>query len=99
MNSKVIIFDTTLRDGKQALQTSLSVNQKLQIVLSLENTGIDIIEVGFPVSSPGDFKSVQEISKTIKNSRICSLTRCVNKDIDIAAEAMSKSSSFRIHIF
>lgn len=99
MNSKVIIFDTTLRDGEQALQASLSVKQKLQIALSLENSGIDIIEVGFPISSPGDFKSVQEISKKIKNSRICSLARCVNKDIDVAAEAMSYSDSFRIHIF
>ncbi|QCI18567.1 2-isopropylmalate synthase (plasmid) [Buchnera aphidicola (Aphis nasturtii)] len=99
MNSKVIIFDTTLRDGEQALQASLSVKQKLQIALSLENAGIDIIEVGFPVSSPGDFKSVREISKKVKNSKICSLARCVNKDIDVAAEAMSQSESFRIHIF
>lgn len=99
MNSQVIIFDTTLRDGEQALQASLSVEQKLQIALSLEKTGIDVIEVGFPVSSPGDFKSVQTISKNIKNSRICSLARCLNKDIDTAAEAMSSSKEFRIHIF
>ncbi|QCI19138.1 2-isopropylmalate synthase [Buchnera aphidicola] len=99
MNSQVIIFDTTLRDGEQALQASLSVKQKLQIALSLENTGIDIIEVGFPISSPGDFKSVHEISKIVKQSKICSLARCVNKDIDVAAEAMSLSKSFRIHIF
>lgn len=99
MNSQVIIFDTTLRDGEQALQASLSVKQKLQIALSLEHAGIDIIEVGFPVSSPGDFKSVQEISKNIKNSKICSLARCINKDIDVAAQAMSLSDSFRIHIF
>ncbi|QCI22471.1 2-isopropylmalate synthase [Buchnera aphidicola] len=99
MNSKVIIFDTTLRDGEQALQASLSVNQKLQIALSLEKCGIDIIEVGFPISSPGDFKSVQTISRKIKNSRICSLARCIEKDIDTAGEAMSSSDSFRIHIF
>ncbi|QCI17423.1 2-isopropylmalate synthase (plasmid) [Buchnera aphidicola (Aphis helianthi)] len=99
MNSQVIIFDTTLRDGEQSLQASLSVKQKLQIALSLENSGIDIIEVGFPISSPGDFKSVQEISKKIKNSRICSLARCINKDIDVAAEAMSLANTFRIHIF
>lgn len=99
MNSKIIIFDTTLRDGEQALQASLSVKQKLQIALSLENSAIDIIEVGFPISSPGDFTSVQEISKKIKNSKICSLARCINKDIDVAAEAMSYSDSFRIHIF
>ncbi|QCI24658.1 2-isopropylmalate synthase (plasmid) [Buchnera aphidicola (Muscaphis stroyani)] len=99
MNPKVMIFDTTLRDGEQALQASLSVKQKLQIAFSLEKCGIDIIEVGFPISSPGDFKSVQTISKNIKNSRICSLARCITKDIDIAAEAMSFSNSFRIHIF
>ncbi|QCI24123.1 2-isopropylmalate synthase (plasmid) [Buchnera aphidicola (Macrosiphoniella sanborni)] len=99
MNPKVIIFDTTLRDGEQALQASLSVKEKLQIALCLEKTGIDIMEIGFPVSSPGDFKSVQTISKNIKNSRICSLARCVEKDIDIAAEAMSASDSFRIHVF
>ncbi|CAL4326059.1 2-isopropylmalate synthase [Buchnera aphidicola] len=99
MNSKIIIFDTTLRDGEQALQASLSVKQKLKIALSLEKAGIDIIEVGFPISSPGDFKSVQTISKNIKNSKICSLARCLNKDIDTAAEAMQLSNSFRIHIF
>ncbi|CAL4326052.1 2-isopropylmalate synthase (plasmid) [Buchnera aphidicola (Protaphis terricola)] len=99
MNSKIIIFDTTLRDGEQALKSSLTVKQKLKIALSLENTGIDIIEVGFPISSPGDFKSVQEISKIIKNIKICSLARCINKDIDTAAEAMSFSNLFRIHIF
>lgn len=99
MNSKVIIFDTTLRDGEQALQASLSVKEKLQIAFSLEKSGIDIIEVGFPISSPGDFKSVQTISKNIKKSRICSLARCVEKDIDAAGEAMSASNAFRIHIF
>jgi len=99
MNSQVIIFDTTLRDGEQALQASLSVKQKLQIALSLEKAGVDIIEVGFPISSPGDFKSVQTICKNIKNSKICSLARCLDKDIDTAAKAMSSANEFRIHIF
>lgn len=99
MNSKVIIFDTTLRDGEQALQASLSVKEKLQIALCLEKIGVDIMEIGFPISSPGDFKSIQTISKNIKNSRICSLARCVEKDIDAAGQAMSASNSFRIHIF
>ncbi|AEO08368.1 2-isopropylmalate synthase [Buchnera aphidicola] len=99
MNSKVIIFDTTLRDGEQALQASLSVKEKLQIALCLEKSGVDIMEVGFPISSPGDFKSVQTISQKIKNSRVCSLARCIEKDIDVAGEAMSASNSFRIHIF
>lgn len=99
MNQQVIIFDTTLRDGEQSLQTSLNVKEKLKIALSLEKMGIDIIEVGFPISSPGDFKSVQMIASQIKNTRICSLARCVKKDIDAAINAMSKATDSRIHIF
>ncbi|PZL86157.1 2-isopropylmalate synthase, partial [Acinetobacter baumannii] len=82
MSQQVIIFDTTLRDGEQALQASLSVKEKLQIALALERMGVDVMEVGFPVSSPGAFESVQTIARTIKNSRVCALARCVEKDID-----------------
>lgn len=99
MNQQVIIFDTTLRDGEQALQASLCVNEKLQIALALERMGVDIMEVGFPVSSPGDFESVQTIAKQIKNSRVCALARCVEKDIDVAAEALKVAEAFRIHVF
>lgn len=99
MKDKIFIFDTTLRDGEQALPASLNANEKLQIAISLERLGVDIIEAGFPVSSPGDFKSIQLISKNIKNSKICSLARCLDKDIDIAAQAMKSASSSRIHIF
>jgi len=99
MNNQVIIFDTTLRDGEQALQASLSVKEKLQIALALERMRVDIMEVGFPVSSPGDFESVQTIAKTIKNSRVCALARCVDKDIDVAAEALKVAEQFRIHMF
>ncbi|HXK00672.1 MAG TPA: 2-isopropylmalate synthase [Buchnera sp. (in: enterobacteria)] len=99
MSEQIIIFDTTLRDGEQALQVSLSVQEKLKIALALENMGIDIIEAGFPISSPGDFKSVETISKELKNSKICSLARCIKKDIDVAAESMRFSKNFRIHIF
>ncbi|VAX77187.1 2-isopropylmalate synthase [Buchnera aphidicola] len=99
MNKKIIIFDTTLRDGEQALQASLNVHAKIQIALALERMGIDIIEVGFPISSPGDFKSIQSISKIIKNSKICSLARCLPKDIDVAAESMQSAKNFRIHLF
>lgn len=99
MTQQIIIFDTTLRDGEQALQSSLSVEAKLQIAYALEDLGVDIIEAGFPISSPGDFKSVQTISKNIKYSKICSLARCVDKDIDVAAEAMHLAHSFRIHVF
>ncbi|ARJ41176.1 2-isopropylmalate synthase [Pantoea alhagi] len=99
MSQQVIIFDTTLRDGEQALQASLSVKEKLQIALALERMGVDIMEVGFPVSSPGDFESVQTIARTIKNSRVCGLARCVEKDIDAAYEALRVAEAFRIHTF
>ncbi|WP_159565311.1 2-isopropylmalate synthase [Budvicia diplopodorum] len=99
MSQQVIIFDTTLRDGEQALQASLSVKEKLQIALALERMGVDVMEVGFPVSSPGDFDSVQTIARQIKNSRVCALARCVDKDIDVAAEALRVAEAFRIHVF
>jgi 2-isopropylmalate synthase len=99
MSQQVIIFDTTLRDGEQALQASLSVKEKLQIAMALERMGVDVMEVGFPVSSPGDFESVQTIARHIKNSRVCGLARCVDKDIDVAAEALKIAEAFRIHVF
>ncbi|WP_343155344.1 2-isopropylmalate synthase (plasmid) [Buchnera aphidicola (Kurisakia onigurumii)] len=99
MKEKVIILDTTLRDGDQSLLVGLKPKNKLKIALALEKLGIDIIEAGFPISSPGDFQAVQLISKNIRNSKICSLSRCIEKDIYTAAEAMSKSKNFRIHLF
>ncbi|QJC28469.1 2-isopropylmalate synthase [Enterobacteriaceae endosymbiont of Plateumaris consimilis] len=99
MKEKIIIFDTTLRDGEQSLKKSLNTQEKLKIALALELMGIDIIEVGFPISSPEDFKSCQKIAKVIKNSKICGLARCKEKDIDVAYEALKISSNFRIHIF
>ncbi|WP_343189645.1 2-isopropylmalate synthase [Buchnera aphidicola] len=99
MSKKIIIFDTTLRDGEQSLQKSLNVKKKIKIAYALEKLGVDIMEVGFPISSPGDFKSVQEISRVIKDSCICSLARCIKKDIDVAAKSMYYSKRFRIHIF
>ena len=96
---KVIIFDTTLRDGEQALNASLSVHEKLQIAQSLERLGVDIMEVGFPVSSPGDFESVQQIARTIKNARVCGLARAVEADIDACAQALKVADQFRIHTF
>ena len=99
MSNRVIIFDTTLRDGEQALAASLTVKEKLQIALALERLGVDVMEVGFPVSSPGDFESVQTIARTVKNSRVCALSRALEKDIDAAAQAMSVAEQFRIHTF
>ncbi|ABR75255.1 2-isopropylmalate synthase [Actinobacillus succinogenes] len=96
---RVIIFDTTLRDGEQALKASLTVKEKLQIALALERLGVDVMEVGFPVSSAGDFESVQTIAQHVKNSIVCGLSRAVNKDIDAAAEALKAAQRFRIHTF
>ncbi len=99
MSDRVIIFDTTLRDGEQALAASLTVKEKLQIAMALERLGVDVMEVGFPVSSPGDFESVQTIARQIKNSRVCGLARALEKDIDAAAEALRVAEAFRIHTF
>ena len=98
-NNKIIIFDTTLRDGEQALGSSLNINQKLQIALALENLGVDVIEAGFPVSSQGDFEAVKNIASKVKNSTICALSRALDKDIDTAYEALKVADSFRIHTF
>jgi len=99
MSDQVIIFDTTLRDGEQALSASLTVREKLQIALALERLGVDVMEVGFPISSPGDFESVQAIAKAVKNSRVCALSRALPQDIDAAAEALKVADAFRIHTF
>ena len=98
-NNNIIIFDTTLRDGEQALKASLTVKEKLQIALALERLGVDVMEVGFPVSSQGDFESVQTIARHIKNSRVAALSRAVIKDIDAAYEALKVAEAFRIHTF
>ena len=99
MNDQIIIFDTTLRDGEQALSASLTVKEKLQIAYALERLGVDVIEAGFPVSSPGDFESVRAIAQHIKHSRICALSRAVPRDIDVAAQALQSADAFRIHTF
>ena len=94
---KVQIFDTTLRDGEQVPGCKLDTNQKLVIANHLDEMGVDIIEAGFPVSSPGDFLSVSEISKVVKNAIVCGLTRAVKNDIDIAAQALQFAKRPRIH--
>lgn len=99
MSDQIIIFDTTLRDGEQALPASLSMKEKIQIALALERLGVDIIEAGFPVSSPGDFASVQEIAKVVKSSTVCGLSRALAKDIDACGQALSVAEQFRIHTF
>lgn len=97
MAEKIFIFDTTLRDGEQVPGCKLNTSEKTELALKLETLGVDIIEAGFPVSSPGDFASVQEISKILKNATVCALTRAVQKDIEVAAEALSKARRRRIH--
>ena len=96
-NKTVKIFDTTLRDGEQVPGCKLNTTQKVIIAEKLENLGVDIIEAGFPVSSPGDFSSVVEISKIIKNTSVCALSRAVKNDIKIAAESLQKAKYPRIH--
>ncbi len=98
-NDKVLIFDTTLRDGEQAPGATMSSEEKLEIAFSLERLGVDIIEAGFPVSSKGDFDSVQNVSRHIKNSFVCGLARCITKDIDAVIEAVKPAKHQRIHIF
>ena len=94
---KVQIFDTTLRDGEQVPGCKLDTTQKLVIAERLDFLGVDVIEAGFPISSPGDFLSVQEISKLVKNATVCGLTRSVKKDIEVAAEAIKFANKPRIH--
>jgi len=96
---RVIIFDTTLRDGEQALISSLSVDQKLRIARQLARLKVDVIEAGFPVSSPGDFESVSSIAKEIKGTIICGLARTVEKDIIACAKAVKNAEQPRIHTF
>ncbi|MEE6186126.1 2-isopropylmalate synthase [Mycovorax composti] len=94
---KVFIFDTTLRDGEQVPGCKLNTEEKIKLALKLEALGVDIIEAGFPISSPGDFKSVEEISKAIKNATVAGLSRAVQKDIEVAAEALKPAVRPRIH--
>ncbi|WP_312195858.1 2-isopropylmalate synthase [Epilithonimonas vandammei] len=96
-SEKIEIFDTTLRDGEQVPGCKLNTEQKLVIAEKLDFLGVDIIEAGFPISSPGDFLSVQEISKIVKNAKVCGLTRANKKDIEVAAEALKYAKRPRIH--
>lgn len=94
---KIHIFDTTLRDGEQVPGCKLNTKEKLELALQLEELGVDIIEAGFPISSPGDFESVEQISKVIKNATVCGLSRAVQKDIEVAGAALKYAKRSRIH--
>jgi 2-isopropylmalate synthase len=97
MSNKIQIFDTTLRDGEQVPGCQLSTDEKIVVARKLEELGVDVIEAGFPISSPGDFLSVVEISKAVKHVGVCALTRARKEDIDVAAEALHHAKRGRIH--
>ena len=102
MSERLYIFDTTLRDGEQVPGCQLNTTEKIEVAKLLESLGVDVIEAGFPISSPGDFNSVLEISKAVSEPTICALTRAVKKDIDVAADALrlaSRSVSIRASAF
>ncbi len=95
--NRVEIFDTTLRDGEQVPGCKLDTKNKLIIAERLDQLGVDVLEAGFPISSPGDFNSVVEVAKLVKNARVCGLSRAVEKDIKVAAEALKHAKKARIH--
>ena len=95
--TRIHIFDTTLRDGEQVPGCKLNTEQKIEIALALEKLGVDIIEAGFPISSPGDFQSVEAICKAVKSPAVCGLSRAVEKDIEVAAQALKYAARPRIH--
>src|ERR1700745_2150330 len=97
MAKRVYIFDTTLRDGEQVPGCQLNTHEKIEVAKALEALGVDVIEAGFPISSPGDFNSVVEISKAVSEPIICALTRANTKDIDAAVEALKYAKRKRIH--
>jgi 2-isopropylmalate synthase len=97
MGQQVFIFDTTLRDGEQVPGCKLNTQEKLALAVRLEELGVDILEAGFPVSSPGDYESVHQIAKTLKNTVVCGLSRAVQNDIEVAAAALKPAKRFRIH--
>ena len=97
MSERLFVFDTTLRDGEQVPGCQLNTIEKIEVARALEALGVDVIEAGFPVSSPGDFNSVREISKAVSAPTICALTRAVERDIDVAADALALAKHKRIH--
>lgn len=96
-NKRIQIFDTTLRDGEQVPGCQLNTDEKIEVALALEVLGVDVMEVGFPISSPGDFYSVNKIANIIKDTTVCALSRAVEKDIEVAAQALEGAARPRIH--
>src|SRR5713226_10488025 len=98
-NDRLIIFDTTLRDGEQSPGASMNLTEKLEVAHALKDLGVDIIEAGFPIASPGDFEAVQAIARQVEGPVICGLARCNADDIDRAWEALRECPRPRIHVF
>src|SRR5437588_2841772 len=98
-DDRLIIFDTTLRDGEQSPGASMNLAEKVEVALALRELGVDIIEAGFPIASPGDFEAVQAIARQVQGPVICGLARCNNDDIDRAWEALKDCPRPRIHVF
>src|SRR5262245_36667098 len=96
---QIVIFDTTLRDGEQSPGCSMNLEEKLEVAQALVDLGVDVVEAGFPIASPGDFEAVREIARNVRGSTICGLARCNEKDIDRAWEALRDASDARIHVF
>lgn len=96
---KIVIFDTTLRDGEQSPGASMNIQEKLEVAQMLSSLGVDVIEAGFPVVSPGDFESVQKIANVVKGSSVCALARCKDRDIEAAWDAIKNAEKPRIHVF
>src|SRR5690606_11107792 len=97
--SKLIIFDTTLRDGEQSPGASMTRDEKVRIAKALERMRADLIEAGFPIASPGDFEAVQVVARAVKESTVCGLARALDRDIERAGEALKEAASPRIHTF
>ena len=98
-SERVIIFDTTLRDGEQSPGAAMTLGEKIEVAEFLDAMGVDVIEAGFPISSPGDFEAVTEISRRVKNASVCGLARAGFKDIERAGEAVKAAKRPRIHTF
>ncbi|MEG0711751.1 MAG: 2-isopropylmalate synthase, partial [Niameybacter sp.] len=99
MAKAIKIFDTTLRDGEQSPGCSMNLSEKLEMALQLERLGVNVIEAGFAIASPGDFQSVSQIAKVVKNTTVASLARALEKDIDAAAQSLKNAAYPRIHTF
>src|SRR5436305_3190381 len=98
-SDRLVIFDTTLRDGEQSPGASMNLAETLQVAHALKDLGVDVIEAGFPIASPGDFEAVQAIARQVEGPVICGLARCNREDIDRAGQALRGASRPRIHVF